>query len=42
MKLTIATLLLALAAMVYAGPAESHHDHLCTAYAPNPRACERH
>lgn len=42
MKLTIAALLLALAAMIYAGPAESHHDQLCTAYAPNLRACDRH
>ena len=42
MKLTITALLLALSAMLYAGPAESHHDQLCTAYAPTSRACDRH
>lgn len=42
MKLTLTTLALVLAAMAYAGPAESHHDHLCAAYAPNQRACNRY
>lgn len=41
MKLTLATLALVLAAMAYAGPAESHHDHHCPKYAPTGAACAR-
>lgn len=29
-------------AMAFAGPAESHHDHLCQHYQPNPQStCRR-
>lgn len=40
---TYAILFLLFAAMAYAGPVESHHDHLCSNHQPNPAVtCQRH
>lgn len=42
MRSTLAILILIASAMAFAGPAESHHDHLCTKHAPSQQACDRH
>jgi hypothetical protein len=43
MRSTLGIFFLLAAAMAYAGPAESHHDHLCSKHQPNPAVtCQRH